>query len=404
MAPLRVVHLATSLYGGAGIAARRTHEALLSSGVDSKLFSLTGVRAEYKSVETIKRRKLRRLISSVTTFSQSRFIQKSQKLVTPISLSNLKLDFLNKEQFNVIHIHSFYNLLSIKQIKEIANTFQDKKIFVTLHDERVLTGGCHYTSDCEENQKACDNCPQVQPLFRGLVQKQFHQSTVYFRELNNLTLIAPSSWISHKASLSLVTRDLACVVIRNPVPDIFFEDFESNPMKSKKQISFISANLNNNLKGIDTLISSLNAIKNENPKLDFKVCFVGNGTVFGLDKEIEFDIITTHSDSQTAEVLRKTDLLVVPSLEDNLPSTMLEALALGVPVVGARTGGVTEVLEQANQRLFEAGNANQLTTAILEGLNEPRSVSKNDIEREFSYSAVAEVLLREYSGASDSGH
>jgi len=404
MASIRVVHLATSLYGGAGIAARRTHEALLSAGVDSKLFSLTGVRSEYKSAVTIERRKLSRFISSAITFSQARFIQNSQRLVTTVSLGNLDLDFLVKKEFDVIHIHSFYNLLSIKQIKEFARTFPDKKIFVTLHDERVLTGGCHYVGSCVQNQNSCDNCPQVRPLFRALVHKQFIQSTISFRGLGNLTLIAPSSWIALKARMSRVTSDLNCVVVRNPVPNQFFEKVGSNSNASKKQICFISANLNNELKGLDMLINSLNIIKLEHPKLEFKVCFVGTGAANGLEKEIEFDIISTESDSQMAEVLRNTNLLVVPSLEDNLPSTMLEALAVGIPVVGARIGGITEVLEKANQRLFEAGNATQLSKAILETLKEPHSVNKKEIEREYSYSAVALALLREYSGASNSGH
>lgn len=404
MASIRVVHLVTSLYGGAGIAARRTHEALLSAGVDSKLFSLTGVKPEYKSAETIERRKLNRFISSASTFLQARFVQNSERLVTAISLGNLKLDFLVKKDFDVIHIHSFYNLVSIKQIKEFATAFPDKKIFVTLHDERVLTGGCHYARSCVQNQNSCDQCPQVRPLFRALVHNQFIQSTISFRGLDNLTLIAPSSWIALKARISKVTSDLNCVVVRNPVPDQFFEKHRSNSGASKKEICFISANLNNELKGLNTLITSLNRIKLEHPKLEFKVCFVGKGMANGLDKEIEYKTISSESDSQTAEFLTKTDLLVVPSIEDNLPSTMLEALAVGIPVVGARVGGITEVLEKANQRLFEAGNANQLSEAILESLKEPRSVSKKEIEREYGYSAVAEALLREYSGASNSEH
>jgi glycosyltransferase involved in cell wall biosynthesis len=399
MAPTRVVHLATSLYGGAGIAARRTHEALLSIGVDSHLFSLTGVRTEYKSVETLKRRKLHRFKSSVTTIFQSKFVQNSRRLVTPISLGNFSLDLLLKEHFDVIHIHSFYNLLSIQQIKKFANTFPDKRVFVTLHDERVLTGGCHYTGSCKENQTDCTHCPQVQPWFRGLVHKQFIQSTVALNGLENVTLIAPSFWIRKKAQLSRVTFDLRSVVIRNPLPDCFFEKSDFNTSSIKKQICFISANLNNELKGLDALIHSLNTIRKNYPQLEFKVCFVGTGTVIGLHNEIEFEIISTHSDSQTAEVLRMSDLLVVPSIEDNLPSTMLEALAVGIPVVGARVGGITEVLEQANQRLFEAGKLDELTTAILDSLFEPRPVNKEAIAREFGYSAVAEVLLREYSAA-----
>ena len=157
MAPIRVIHLATSLHGGAGIAARRTHEALMSYGADSRLYSFTGLDEDSKSAIELKRSYLRRIRSSITTILQAKLVQNSQKLVTPISLGNINLKWLKSEQFDVLHIHSFYNLLSIDQFRNCAKLFPEKKIFVTLHDERLLTGGCHYAGSCLQNQFNCNS-------------------------------------------------------------------------------------------------------------------------------------------------------------------------------------------------------------------------------------------------------
>lgn len=397
MAQTRVIHLATSLNGGAGIAARRTHEALLSVGVDSKIYSLTGVNRNSDSMKLIHRSMSVKTLSSITTFIQGKFIQKTQKLVTPVSLEVFDPNLIDSEDFDVLHLHSFYNFLSIKQIRELAHKYSDRKLFVTLHDERILTGGCHYTGSCIQNQVECSECPQVHQLFTGLVQRKFSESRESFTDLNNVTLIAPSKWMAIKAQNSQATKKLNCLVIRNPIPDAFFSVARHKKATEKNRIVFISANLNNPLKGQADFVSALNALRRDNPKIKFSAIFVGIGEVLGLEPGIEFEIIETKNDSETAHILEKASLLVVPSYEDNLPSTMLEALATGVPVVGARVGGILEVLEQGKQKLFDPGNVKELTSAIRDSLIKPDFIDVDEIANEFSYSAVGNALKIEYT-------
>ena len=127
---LRVLHLATTLRGGAGIAARRTHEALLQAGVESTLICLTGNEATGKSIGIYHRTVSVRYLSKFNTFVQGKLFQCTDRLVTPISIEAFVGSNLKQEDFDVLHVHSFYNMLSVKKISEIAKRFPSKKIFL----------------------------------------------------------------------------------------------------------------------------------------------------------------------------------------------------------------------------------------------------------------------------------
>jgi glycosyltransferase involved in cell wall biosynthesis len=392
---IKVFHLATTLRGGAGIAARRTHEALLESGVESTLISLTANESLGKSISIHRRSTYVRFLSKFNTLVQSRLIQNSDRLVTPFSIESLDDSDLKQEDFDVLHIHSFYNLLSIKRISEIAKRFPSKKIFVTMHDQRFFTGGCHYSGECVNYSKDCASCPQVRQIGEKFVKSSLQESIKALSTVENLRLIAPSNWLMEKSKESSVASGLRTEVIGNPIPPCFFSVKSANSLQPKK-IYFISANLNNSLKGIDVLIPALNYLKLDRPDLDFNVVFVGQGSVTGLDSRIDFKVTTASTDLEMAKLLKDADILVVPSLEDNLPSTMLEALASNCTVIGSRVGGITEVLHSAKMQTFKVGDFLDLTRCITNSLLEVKAVSNSFIS-EYSYENVAKKLVQAYS-------
>ena len=396
MIGVKVFHLATTLRGGAGIAARRTHEALLESGVESTLICLTANKDLGKSISIYRRSTFVRFLSKFNTLTQSRLIQRTDRLVTPFSIESFVDSGLKQEDFDVLHIHSFYNLLSIKRISEIAKRFPGKKIFVTMHDQRFFTGGCHYSGECVNYLKDCANCPQVRQIGKRFVKSSLQESIKALGTIQNLRLIAPSNWLMEKSRESIVASGLRTEVIGNPIPTCFFAVKSANEFQPKK-IYFISANLNNSLKGIDVLIPALNNVKNGSADLDFNVVFVGQGSVGGLDPRIDFKVTTASTDLEMAELLKDADILVVPSLEDNLPSTMLEALASNCIVIGSRVGGITEVLDSAKMQTFKVGDILDLTRCITNSLLEVE-VPDNSFIAEYSYANVAKKLVQAYCG------
>jgi hypothetical protein len=137
---MKVLHLTTSLNGGAGLAAVRVHNALNLVGIESTILSQSNFTGSYKLGL------LNKFKSSTNTFVQSRFIQKSRDLVTPLSVNTLDVKSKFLDLADVIHVHSYYNLLSKASLKDLVSA--SKPVFFTLHDQRLFTGGCHYSRTC----------------------------------------------------------------------------------------------------------------------------------------------------------------------------------------------------------------------------------------------------------------
>jgi glycosyltransferase involved in cell wall biosynthesis len=396
MKEFRVMQLSTTLQGGAGIAARRTHEALRSVSVNSQLFVLTKDADKQEGVKEISRSKVKKIQSKIVTSFQQKCFQSTEKLITPISINSTFPGLKNKEKFDLIHLHAFYNLLSVPQIAVIANEIYPKKFFVTLHDQRLLTGGCHYSGTCSKFENQCKKCPQSTFLGEPFIRKSHKESIHALSRLHNLVLIAPSQWLVEKAKLSSVTRDLPCHLVRNPVPDCFFNSPVQRTAKSIPNIGFVSLDLNNKWKGLSDFISAINRIGTDYPELKFKLTFVGNGEVYGLIKTIEYEKIFVNSDEDMAKALATIDLVIVPSIEDNLPSVMLEGLASGCQVVGSRTGGITEILEKTGMNTFQPSSHSEIVQALLSFLDKPCVRTKCEFMNQFSYKTVAKSLVDLY--------
>jgi glycosyltransferase involved in cell wall biosynthesis len=67
---------------------------------------------------------------------------------------------------------------------------------------------------------------------------------------------------------------------------------------------------------------------------------------------------------EVANRMRAADVFVLPSLGENMPCALLEALACGVPAVASRVGGVPEVLDESSGVLVEPGSAAALAAGM----------------------------------------
>jgi len=397
--PLRILQLATSTNGGAGIAARRLHEALIENQLDSTLLTLTD-NSQSSSVFEINRPPYNKIKSSIFTFLQSTLIQSSDQLLTPLSKNTINEQSIKIDDYQVIHIHAYYNLLSTSGIIELCQKNPLKRFFITLHDERFLTGGCHYSNGCVNIQFGCRDCPQATRFGKYFVHREYGEKLATLNGLENLQLISPSAWLQTLARDNPATKDLRTHVVRNPVPQIFFDVPNTATREGKLRILFISAHLNTRMKGLITLISALNLIAEKGFSDQFELLFVGHGQVPEfLDPRIVFETTVTNTDEETANVLSRCQILALPSIQDNLPSTMTEAICAGLSVVGTKTGGIDEVLAAFEQPTVNVGDANGLATELLSLLKFRTTPSRSKAIDEFSYSAVAKSMIHIYKTA-----
>jgi glycosyltransferase involved in cell wall biosynthesis len=161
------------------------------------------------------------------------------------------------------------------------------------------------------------------------------------------------------------------------------------------------------VKGCDQLIRAFAVLKEvcRDPQL----VIVGEGTErraleklakeTGLEKRIQFCGFR----SDTARIYRSLDLLVLPSRHEGIPLTLLEAMAMGVPVVATKVGGMPEVVEdRVTGLLVDADSPEALAAAITEALeikDETRARTLNArkmIEREYDVAEWAGKIQAVY--------
>src|SRR6202012_4438251 len=143
----------------------------------------------------------------------------------------------------------------------------------------------------------------------------------------------------------------------------------------KKIILFGAANINDRRKGISYLVDALQLLKKDHP-VDAQVEMVIFGKNKGFDVNAlpfpvhELNII--NSQEEIAEVYSMADVFVTPSIEDNLPNTVMESLASGTPVVAFNTGGIPEMVDHLqNGYLAKFKDADDMAKGLYEMLYAP---------------------------------
>lgn len=395
---MKILHLATSLYGGAGIAASRLHLATSQFG-NSEILTRESLRRLGLSNHYLS--SLRQISSRAVSAVQAPGITSRENLLTPISISFLTelKEFMYGRFWDAIHVHSTYNFLKLADIEYLKQ--YTGKIIITLHDERNFTGGCHYTSECKKYETKCLKCPQSRVWARPLISKTFSESVKKIDIISDEKVVftAPSEWLLEKAKTSRILRSKEVKLIRNCVPEVYFDISGTDRYRvidDKLSVGFISQDLHNPYKGLGTLLSAYRHLQQDGvDKLSLRL--LGNDTLGDVPRDV--DIYKSSSDAETKNFLEGLDVLVVPSLEDNLPSVILEALSVGKVVVGSAVGGIAEILHKFGMPLFRANDTDSLKEIL--GRIDPKDFNASEISRlakcEFGIGAIAKKLEEIYS-------
>jgi glycosyltransferase involved in cell wall biosynthesis len=394
---MKIVQLATSLSGGAGIAALRMSNALNCVGEDSMIISRDGIITTGSSdVISTKINSLKRLESAAITLSQSNILQKNNDLVTPWSMNTLKISKKVFERTDIIHIHAYYNFLSSSSLRKILAL--GKPTLFTLHDQRLFTGGCHYSRACNNFKANCTSCPQVRKPFARIVKKSLSKQRNLFRYISNVELVSPSHWLANYAKKASISRDLPIHVVKNPIPKIFFETKVSEQKTSDGlfRVAFIATNLQNPYKDLTIFTKAINECSK---LLSRKICvvLVGKGVIPNFEPTVQIEHVQPRTESEMVLLLSTIDLVIVPSNQDNSPSVIGEALAMGVPVIGSDAGGIPEILRNFQMPIFSVGDVKQLTELVIHWKPQiNREIIREKARKEFSEEVVGRELSNIY--------
>lgn len=314
------------------MAARRLNAALNEAGVKSSFYALENSNFDLKAHEfAIKRTKFARILSGIVVRIQSKLSSKILfSVISTRAISNKQILALAQTKNTVFHIHNWYNLLSESQIYEISRS--GFPVVVTLHDQRLLTGGCHYTFECNKFTSGCVACPIIRKGFKRLparvVRKRENQLSKTFQE-NSLTFISPSQWMRAESAKSKSSFGIPNVFIPNVLGPEFNKSCNSRAKSKdgKLRVGIASMDPTSYVKGGD-VVSKLKSISRTD--------------------ENSFDLIFLTELASLTEGIKafwdQIDVLLVTSRADNSPNVIHEAHHFGVPVIATQVGGISELL------------------------------------------------------------
>jgi glycosyltransferase involved in cell wall biosynthesis/Flp pilus assembly protein TadD/GT2 family glycosyltransferase/2-polyprenyl-3-methyl-5-hydroxy-6-metoxy-1,4-benzoquinol methylase len=422
---LKVVQLCMQDFGGAGKAAYRLHKGLQSIGVDSTMLVLNK-RTSDPSVKVLPNDYSKGMTSCLdtSTYNSPMWNQQAmrwQKLMLKYprrpaglevftdAISDVKLDRVRE-----IHEADLINLHWVAGVMDWPSAplaISGKPVVWTLHDMNPFTGGCHYAGDCKKYVGGCGECPQIgseddADLSRHIWEQKYEAYTTL-----NINIVTPSRWLGKCASASKLLSRFQVNVIPNGFPIDIFKPYTKEEVRktlnipeSAKVILFGADSVVNQRKGFRYLLDALNKFPLRD-EYDIVMLTFGN-LQRGVKITSKYPVINLGpigDENTLAKVYSAAEAFVIPSLEDNLPNTVVESMACGVPVIGFDIGGIPDMIEHKKTGyLVKPKDAAGLIEGIEWVISSNRKASslskqcREKVEKEFSLQVQAKAYKELY--------
>lgn len=402
--------------GGAARTAHRLYQQLNKMGVDCRML------VQYKQSDDSLVSAPRGWIAQITRMLRPYldalplYCYRS-RLSPPWSLAWLPIDIRHEVASfapDLIHIHGVgHGFLSLDSISLLPGP-----LVWTLHDSWAFTGGCHLPGDCERYSDRCGYCPQLNMRHENdLSRWGWNRKAEMWPQLD-LTFVAPSHWLARCAASSSLLSSKKIEVIPNGVDTSYFTPRNSSSAKAtlglpNDEIVILygaSAFLKDANKGFYLLQEAMKQVVARKPQKKLVLALFGDST-YG---ELEFHGIPARSyghvstEDQLVTLYSAADIFILPSLQENLPNTVMEAMACGTPCVAFEVGGVGDLISHGeNGYLAKAANEHDLAEGITWMLaDDDRRArlgrqARKTIEDGFSLAEVAERHFALYSRVID---
>lgn len=413
---MRIVHINKSdTTGGASVAALRLVSALQQMNVDASML-VAEKKTSHPWVHTAtkgrlgKARLLFHFLKEVAAYIPNE-VNKESRFAWSAGHSGLDLSRHPLIQSaDIIHLHWInQGFISINGLGKLLKL--NKPVVWTFHDMWSFTGGCHYAGDCNNYEHFCGFCPFINdPALNDLSNQQYLKKARAYQG-SNLNIVTCSNWLLGLARESSLLKDVPVISIANPIEtDIYRPGSQKDARErlklpyDKKIILFGAANVSDPRKGMSHLIYALNQMAKEVPRDKAELVIFGKAPD-SLSEQFPYPVHLMHyikSRERLIDLYHAADVFVLPSLEDNLPNTVMEALACGLPVVAFRIGGVPEmVVHGVCGYLAAPGNGMGLARGLQELLfsdnaTDIRQSARQKVEENYAPEKVAGQYLSLY--------
>lgn len=390
--------------GGAARAAYRLHSGLRSIGVDS------GMLVQSKNGDDPN------VIGPPTKFAQffgmlrphldylplKLYPRRHRSIFSPAIMPEQLFSRVSGLSPDILHLHWINEgFLRVENLK----LFRQPLVW-TLHDSWAFTGGCHVPLECNRYRRSCGKCPQLGSLKEyDLSRRVWSRKKKHWDGLN-LTVVTPSRWLADCAKSSSLFGNVRVEVIPNGLDLQRYRPFDRRTARNifglpqdKKLILFGGVGIaSDHNKGFHLLVSALQelAAKGWSEKAEL--------IVFGAavqDTVPDFGLIThyigrLHDDISLAVLYAAADVFVMPSIQENLPNTVMESMACGTPCVAFDQGGLPDLIDHEKTgylaRPFEAEDLSAGLAWVLSGENTCRKMGERaraKVEADFALEKIA---------------
>jgi glycosyltransferase involved in cell wall biosynthesis len=314
------------------------------------------------------------------------------------------------EEADVVHLHWInQGMLSLNEIKKILSS--GKKVVWTMHDMWTFTGICHYAGKCDFYISGCGNCPLLRyPSKNDLSRTTYRKKTATYSK-GEINFVACSNWLKEMALKSPLTLGHHVVSIPNPIDTDIYCPLSKDEIKNKlnlpadkKIILFAAVKASDKRKGLNYLIEASKLLNNYSKEIIFLIA--GNRSE-EIENKFALPVKSMGyvSPDDMPLLYNAADLFVSPSLQDNLPNTIMESMSCGTPCIGFNIGGIPQMIDhKTNGYVSEYQNSKDLANGIIWslfntdtnqlGLNARKKVIEN-----YSNEIIAKQYIEIYKNA-----
>jgi glycosyltransferase involved in cell wall biosynthesis len=417
---IRVVHIATvDCEGGAARSAFRLHQGLLAAGQASQMV----VQKKSSQDDSVLAVTDPPWVESEDAFLwdliQKYYVEHQR---TGLSNSYFSVGYpgrpLNSvpaiQAADLLHLHWVAGFQSVPALTALITL--GKPVVWTLHDQRPFTGGCHFSAGCTQYQSDCAQCPQLKTDPLHLTRANLADQMDLW-QAQKITTVGPSRWMAECARHSSVFRHAQVACIPYGIDTQSYHPGDRTRIRAEY-------NIDNNVscflfgadfgaekrKGFAELAGAFQRCQNT-PRFQ-QAIRTGQALLLAFGRPSPLVEKTglpvrwlgyLRTDEELRRAYVAADYFLLPSLEDNLPNTLLESLSCGTPVIAFNVGGIPDfIAENKTGRLVPAGSSEAFAEAILSALKTPldsdrlRAGCRERIEADGSLSAQAQSYLALY--------
>ena len=349
----RVLHInRDDIRGGAARSVSRLHRALLDCGVQDRIL----VNRKHSTDKTVLDPDgwmdcfAIRCAGKIDHYTRKFLASRKGGFRPAIGSGNL-IRRIRREKPDIVHLHNVARvILRIESLPRIG-----LPMVWTLHDFWTMTGGCSFPGDCEKYREKCGGCPAMNsPREDDLSRKVWSRkrrawSGPFFN------LVSPSRYLAEQAASSTLLADKPITVIPNGLDLNEYRPVDAAEARSRiglspdRPIILFGADRStqDQRKGYRYLLEAMDRLRASKWKKDVELVIFGSGPEgVSIPGGYSTNFVGYIYDDKTlVDLYCAADVYVLPTMEDNLPNTILESLACGTPCVAFNVGGVPEMVD-----------------------------------------------------------